>query len=119
MGEQVVIGTMPRFIRKLRERKRLKMSAMGKASQRIQAERRMADITPEILAELASSMPSGSGTPTGSIEIRNFRTGTVRRWTLLQGDRANQYRLRSPDGRTGKSISATRICDLLRGRLRH
>lgn len=110
---------MANFRKKLRDRKRLKMSAMGKRSQQVQAERRMAEITPEILAEIASAMPTCPGTPTGSIEIRNFRTGTVRRWTMLQGDRSNQYRLRSPDGRTGKSISATRIFELLRGRFRH
>lgn len=105
---------MANYRKQLRERKRLKMSAMGKVSQRVQAERRMAGITPEILAELASAMPLGPGTPTGSIEIRNFRTGTVRRWTMLQGDRRNQRRLRAPSGKTGASISATRIMDLLR-----
>jgi len=105
---------MPNFRKQLLTRKRLKCSSMGKRSQQIQQERRMAGITPEYLAELASAMPSGPGAPVGSIEIRNFRTGTVRRWTILQGTRANQYRLRHPDGRTGASISATRIMDRLR-----
>jgi hypothetical protein len=102
------------FTRKLRERNRLKFSAMGKASQRVQAARRLSSVTPEYLAELASAMPFGKGDPTGAIEIRNFLTGRVLRWTKLRGDRVNQHRLRSPDGRVSKSVSATRIMDRLR-----
>ena len=95
---------------------RLKFSAMGKASQRKQAAARMPSA--EELAELASAMPSGAGAPWGSIEIRCFRRGSVRRWTILEGDRSNRKRLRSPDGRVGQSLPATRIMDLLRRELR-
>ncbi|MEO5915579.1 MAG: hypothetical protein ABIS50_15200 [Luteolibacter sp.] len=54
---------MRSFRQQRRERYRLKMSAMGKASQRVQAERRMADITPEFLMDLAANPPLQEGDP--------------------------------------------------------
>lgn len=62
----------------------------------------MADITPEHLADLASAQPFGPGAAIGSIEYRNFLTGNVHRWTIIGGDRRNNYALRTPDGRTSK-----------------
>lgn len=108
---------MPRYIKQLRERKRLKCSRMGKISQQRQRERREAEITPEFLADLASAQPCGEGSAVGAIEIRNFLTGRVRRWTLIRGHRKDQYALLAPDGRTSQPHSATWIMDHLRGRL--
>ena len=75
---------------------------MGTIYQQRQREKREAAITPEILADLASAQPFGPGAPIGSIEIRNFLTGKVTRWTLLSGNRLNNYALRTPDGRTSQ-----------------
>jgi len=60
-------------------RKRLRFSAMGKASQRVQREAREAALTPDILRDLAAAQPFGPGAAIGSIEYRNFLTGTVKR----------------------------------------
>lgn len=108
---------MARFNRQRSERKRLRMSALGKISQRRQRERREVEITQEFLANLASAQPCGEGSAVGSIEIRNFLTGGIRRWTLVRGHRKDQYALRAPDGRASQPHSATWIMDHLRGRL--
>ena len=75
---------------------------MGRASQAAPRARREAAMTPEILRDLAAAQPCGPGDPIGSIEVRNFLTGKVTRWTLLRGDRINNYALRAPDGRASK-----------------
>ena len=78
------------------------MSAMGKASQRVQAARRMAKMTPEILMGLASNPRYSEGDSLGSITWHNHRTGRVTKWIVERGPRLNNYRLRSPDGRKSK-----------------
>ena len=78
------------------------MSAMGKSSQRVQAAARMACITPETLMELVANPPLSEGESLGSLTWHNHRTGQVTRWVLERGPRANNYRLRSPDGRKSK-----------------
>lgn len=93
---------MPRFSLKRKLSNSLKWSRMGKRSQEVQRARREAKITPEFLADLASNPPLSDGSAIGSIQWHNFRTGTVTRWTVLRGDRANNYRLRAPDGRASK-----------------
>jgi hypothetical protein len=108
---------MARFYRKRIERNRLKFSRMGKRSQDVQRELRESEITPELLMDIETAQACGEGSAVGSIEIRNFITGKVRRWTLVRGHRKDQYALRSPDGRTSRPHSATWIMDHLRGRL--
>lgn len=93
---------MPRFRKQLLHRNRLRYSAMGKASQRVQRERRIAEITPEFLMDLQANPPLREGDAIGAIEWRNFLTGKVTRWTVLRGDRVNNFKLRSPDGRASK-----------------
>lgn len=97
---------------------RLKFSAMGKASQRVQAERRLAAVTPEYLAEIATTQLCCEGAVVGSVEIRNFLTGTVKRWALVQGHRKDRFAMRAPDGRKSTPHSATWIMDRLRKHLR-
>jgi hypothetical protein len=79
------------------------MSAMGKASQRVQASRRMAEMTPEVLQEIASNPRYAEGDSLGSITWHNHRSGRVTRWVVERGPRINNYRLRSPDGRKSKA----------------
>jgi hypothetical protein len=106
--------TLPSFRNQLRERKRLHCSRMGKISQQRRREGREAAMTPEILRDLDSAQRFGPGAPIGSIEIRNFLTGKVTRWTLLGGDRLNNYALRTTDGRTSKPHGLTWIMDGIR-----
>lgn len=76
---------------------------MGKASQRIQQERRLAEMTPEVLMDLAANPPYSEGDSLGSLTWHNHRTGRVTKWTVERGPRLNNYRLRSPDGRKSKA----------------
>ena len=78
------------------------MSEMGKASQLVQAARRMAEMTPEILMDLASNPRYSEADSLGSITWHNHRTGRVTKWIVERGPRLNNYRLRSPDGRKSK-----------------
>jgi hypothetical protein len=87
---------------------------MGKRSQQVQRERRMASITPEFLADLAANPPLRKGDALGCIQYHNFRTGKVSRWTVLRGSRVNNYQLRTPDGRTSKPHGLAWILDKLR-----
>ena len=59
-------------------------------------------MTPEILMDLRANPPLRDGSPLGSFEWRNYLTGKVTRWAVLRGTRRNNYRLRTPDGRTSK-----------------
>ena len=100
------------------ERKRLRFSAMGKASQRAQAERRMVDL-PERIREQAEwdaqNLPRKQGDALGCLQWTDFRTGRVRRWTVRIGDRVDRITLESPDGRTTGSHGWTWAMDHLRG----
>lgn len=73
-------------------RHRLRMSEMGKASQRVQRAKREADL-PERIRELAdidaTNLPRKQGDALGSMQWTDFATGQVRRWTIRIGDRAD------------------------------
>lgn len=90
---------MTRFSRQRRRAMHLRMSALGKRSQAVQRERRMAAIDAEDLAAILTTPVMCDGTPIGSFQWQDFRTGKIRRWTVLRGNRRNNYRLRTPDGR--------------------
>ena len=83
-------------------RNRLSFSAMGKASQRVQSERRMVD-APARLREMAErdteNLPRKQGDALGCLQWTDFHTGKVRRWTVRIGDRRDRITLESPDGR--------------------
>jgi len=57
------------------------------------------------------------GDPIAVLEYRDLRSGEIRRWTVLMGDRRDQVRLRHKDGRTSKSMGWTRVLEVLRGYL--
>ena len=109
---------MARYQKQRSERKRLKFSAMGKLSQRIQADRRAADL-PERIRELAEidvqNLPRKEGDALGCLQWTDFRTGRVRRWTVRIGDRADRITLHSPDGRKTGSHGWAWALDHLRG----
>lgn len=91
---------------------------MGKASQRAQAERRMADAQDRIryLAEIeAENLPRKTGDAIGCLQWTDFRTGKVRRWTVRIGDRIDQVTLHTPDGKATQSHGWTWVMDHLRG----
>lgn len=107
--------------RKQREaRRRLRFSTMGKQSQRVQAERRMADL-PERLLELAEieaqNLPRQQGDAIGCLQWTCFRTGRVRRWIIRIGSRADRLTLESPGGRKTSSHGWTWILTHLRRHL--
>jgi hypothetical protein len=93
---------------------------MGLASQRVQRERRMADL-PERLRELEEieiqNLPHKEGDAFGCLQWHDFRSGKVHRWTVLRGDRIDRVTLRAPDGRMTGSHGWTWIMDHLRGYL--
>ena len=99
-------------------RKRLRFSAMGKASPRAQAERRMVDML-ERLLEMAEwdvqNLPRKQGDPLGCLQWTDFRTGKVRRWTVCIGDRCDRITLHAPDGRATQSHGWGWVMSHLRG----
>ena len=102
-----------------KDRNRLRMSAMGKASQRVQAAKRMELVTPEYLRDLEeieiTNLPRKQGDPIGCLQWHDFRTGRVRRWTVRIGDRVDRITLHTPDGRRTKSSGWTWVMEHLRG----
>ena len=90
---------MTRFSQQRRRSISLRMSALGRKSQAAQSARRIAAIGPEELADMLANPPVCDGDAIGCLECRNFRTGAVSRWTVLRGERRDNYRLRTPDGR--------------------
>ena len=87
---------------------------MGKKSQEIQRARRVSSVDPAALADLAANPPLAEGDAIGAIQWTNFKTGKVTRWTVLRGDRTNNYRLRSPDGRVSKPHGMAWILEKVR-----
>jgi len=102
LTEHVIIPPMLSFSQKRRRAISLKMSELGKQSQRVQSARRLALIDPEDVADRLANPPPEFGDSIGSLEWRNFQTGKVTRWTVLRGNRCNNYALRTPDGRESK-----------------
>ena len=90
---------MTRFSHQRRRAIHLKMSALGKKSQAAQRARRLAAIDPQDAADMLANPPVSDGDAIGSLVWRDFRSGRIARWTVLRGNRINNYRLRSPDGR--------------------
>jgi len=76
---------------------------MGKKSQAVQAARQAAEITPDVLMDMAANPPLRAGDAIGSLQWHNHLTGQVTRWTVLRGRRVNNYVLRTPDGRVTRS----------------
>jgi hypothetical protein len=72
---------------------------MGIASQKAQAERRMAGADARIreLAEIeAENLPRSQGDALGCLQWTDFRTGKVRRWTIRIGNRRDRITVESP-----------------------
>ena len=109
---------MPNYRKQRAERKRLRMSAMGKASQRVQQARRMERMAERIL-ELAEydvwNLPRKQGDALGSLQWTDFLTGKVRRWTVRIGIRQDQITLESPDGRKTASHGWSWALNHMRG----
>lgn len=93
---------------------------MGKASQRVQAERRMIGIEDRIreLAEIeAQNLPHKQGDALGCIQWTDFRTGKVRRWTVRIGDRIDRITVESPGEKPSPSHGWTWFLTKLRKHL--
>jgi len=103
--------TMGRFSRKRALAKSLRMSAMGKRSQQVQRERRMAEMTPDVLREMQTNPSLREGSPLGMFRYHDFVSGRVTSWVVERGDRVNNYRLRTPDGRKSKPQGPHRRVD--------
>ena len=89
---------MTRYQRQRRLRNSLRFSAMGKKSQRVQAERR-AEGYEERIRELEeieiNNLPRKEGDALGCLQWHDFCTGKVRRWTIRIGDRADRITMES------------------------
>lgn len=72
---------------------------------------------PEARLERLANPPILKGDPIGALEWRDFRSGEVKRWTVLRGDRVDRVILRHPDGRETRSHGWTWVMDHLRGYL--
>ena len=112
---------MTSYRKQRRERNRLRMSAMGKASQRAQAAKRMMLVTPEYLHDLAEietlNFPRKQGDALGCLEWRNFRSGKVRRWVVRIGDRIDRITVESPGKKQSPSHGWTWFLTQLRKHL--
>jgi hypothetical protein len=93
----------------------MKFQAMGRKSQEVQRAQRMAEVTADEIAD-ALEIPH-EGDAVGSFQYHDFRTGKVRRWTVLRGDRADRVMLRYMDGRQTKPHGWTWIMDTMRGHM--
>jgi hypothetical protein len=70
------------------------------------------------LAEIeAENLPRMAGDVLGSLTWHDHRSGRVRRWTVLVGERRDQVVLRAADGRRTGSHGWTWVLDHLRGYL--
>lgn len=102
------------------ERKRLRMSALGKASQRVQQAarmERMADRLRETAEYDVWNLPRKQGDALGCLQWTDFRTGRVRRWIVRIGDRADRMTVESPGSKPGASHGWTWILTHLRKHL--
>ena len=91
---------------------------MGKASQRAQAERRMAAIDHRALEEIEiQNLPRKQGDALGCLQWTDFRTGRVRRWAVRIGNRVNRITVESPGDAPSKSHGWTWFLTQLRGHL--
>lgn len=78
---------------------RLRFSVMGKASQRVQAERRAEGAAERIreMAEIeAVNLPRRRGDALGCLQWADFRTGKIRRWIVRIGNRSDRITVESP-----------------------
>ena len=66
---------MSSFRAQRKERKRLRMSAMGKASQKVQREDRLSEMTPEVLRDMMANPPLEDGSCLGPLTWHNHRSG--------------------------------------------
>jgi hypothetical protein len=100
------------------ECKRLRFSAMGKASQRAQAERRMAAIDHRALEEIEiQNLPRKQGDALGCLQWTDFRTGRARRWAVRIGNRRGRITVEAPGDAPSKSHGWTWFLTQLRGHL--
>lgn len=106
--------TFGRFSRKRKAALSKRMAAMGRRSQEVQRERRLAEMTPEVLREMETNPAIREGSPLRSIRVYDFITGEVIVWVVERGDRTNNYRLRTPDGRKSKPHGMAWIFEKLR-----
>lgn len=98
---------------KYRAERRKRFSLMGKRSQAVQQAKRMAELDEDSLTDRLAIPQKGEAV--GCFQYHCYRTGKVRRWVVLRGDRSDRVMLRSPDGRQTKSHGWTWIMDHLRG----
>ena len=78
-------------------RRRLKFSAMGKKSQLVQRERRMATVDMRQMEEIEiANLPRYAGDALGCLQWHDFRSGRVRRWVVRIGERRDQITVESP-----------------------
>lgn len=105
---------MTRFSLQRQRVKSLKMSERGKKSQAVQRARREAAITPEMLMDMTANPPLVEGSVLGSLQWTNHITGKITRWTVLRGNRVNNYVLRSLDGRTSRPHGMAWMLEKLR-----
>lgn len=91
---------------------------MGIASQKAQAERRMAAIDHRALAEIEiQNLPRRNGDALGCLQWTDFRTGKVRRWVVRIGNRADRITVESPGNKASPSHGWTWFLSHLRKHL--
>ncbi len=93
---------------------------MGLASQRVQRERRMADLSERLraLEEIEiQNLPRKQGDALGCIQWTDSRTGRGRKWIIRIGDRADRITLESPGQVPSKSHGWTWALTALRKHL--
>ena len=79
---------------------------MGIASQRVQREKRMADLHERVreLEEIEiQNLPRQTGDALGCLQWTDYRTGRARKWVVRIGARCDQITLELPGGKPSKS----------------
>jgi len=107
--------------RKQREaRRRLRFSAMGKASQRVQSARRMEGVEDRMreMAEIDThNLPRKQGDALGCLQWTDYRTGKVRKWVVRIGDRSDRITVEAPGENPTSSHGWTWLLTKLRKHL--
>ncbi len=76
---------------------RLMFSAMGRRSQEVQAERRMASVDLRSLEETeVQNLPRKQGDGLGCLQWTDYRSGKVRKWVVRIGNRRDRVTVESP-----------------------
>lgn len=91
---------------------------MGKRSQEVQSERRLASLDRHAFEESEiENLPRNQGDALGCLQWTDYRTGKVRKWIVRIGDRRDRITVESPGEKPSASHGWTWLTTKLRKHL--